>query len=83
MARSSVQLAQQYTNNGTVNASGGSLSRVDIASCPAIGKVGVIDPISHATPTSVASVPSLQAYFVVFLALAMAAMGCNRIRRGT
>ena len=81
MAGSSIQLAQQYTNNGTVNGVGGSLTRVDSASCPAIGKLGAIS-ISEAPPAeTVAAVPTLGSVSFGLLMLGVGLIGGLRAAR--
>lgn len=76
MAGSSIQLAEQYTNNGTVSAAGGSLTRVDSAACPAVGQLGPV-----AMSSSAHAVPMLGGVATGVLVLVMGLVGGLRIMR--
>ncbi|QIL79175.1 hypothetical protein G7047_04040 [Diaphorobacter sp. HDW4A] len=84
MAGSAIQLAQQYTNNGSVSAAGGSLTRVDSVTCPAVGQLGAI-PINGVGPVAtVAAVPTLGSFAFGLLMLSLGLIGGLRAaRRGS
>ena len=78
----SVQLAQNYSNQGSVVATGGSVTRVDSVACPAAGPLGAVDPSGKATAAVAAvPVPSLQPLALLLLSLLLAALGAWRVRR--
>ena len=77
----SVELAQAYKNQGTVTATGGSITRVGSASCPAKGALGAVDPAGSIATGSVAPVPSLQGGVLMALSLVLACLGGMRLRR--
>ncbi|QIL69050.1 hypothetical protein G7048_00770 [Diaphorobacter sp. HDW4B] len=77
----SVELAQDYVNQGSVTATGGGITRVNSASCPAKGALGAVNPAGAISTGTVAPVPLLQADVLIALSLVLACLGGMRLRR--
>lgn len=85
---STVQLAQQWDNQGSVSAAGALVSRVNSATCPAVGPVGALNPTTGqpqgGTPGvggSVTAVPALGIGPLLGLAAALGGLGWRNRRR--
>ena len=75
MAGSSIQLAQQYNNNGTVSAAGGSLVRAGTPSCPAVGQLGAIAPNAIPVAGSAVPVPTIGSISLTLLVFSIGLIG--------
>lgn len=80
ISAASLQLAQDYANQGVVKSVGGSITRVDSPACPAKGTLGAVSPGASLTPVTVAPVPGLQGFALLLLSLAVAAWAGLRLR---
>lgn len=78
LSGASVSLAEQFSNQGKLVASAGSITRVDRGACPASGPLGLIElnPQPSITP-----VPSLDAISLGFLTVVLAFIGGFVTRR--
>ncbi|MDR2333986.1 MAG: hypothetical protein LBE61_10920 [Burkholderiaceae bacterium] len=76
----SLQLAQDYANQGTVNSAGGSITRVASVSCPAKGILGVVDPAGQVQPNGATPVPAVQGVALLVLSLLIVCLGGLRFR---
>ena len=78
----SVQLAQQFTNNGTVTEQGGTVTRVDSADCPAVGKLGAVAVAgTDVVPVTAAAVPTVHGLALWALVLLVGVVGSAFARR--
>lgn len=74
-----MELAQQFSNAGTVIGTAGALTRVDSAGCPASGKLG---PVAiNALPVRAAPVPVWNGIAIGLISLILAGAGSLRLRR--
>lgn len=81
LSGSTLQLAQDFHNAGTVLATSGSITRVDSTACPSKGALGLVEPNGPTQPASTVAVPSLQTSSVVLLTLLLAAAaGIRQLR---
>ena len=77
----SLQLAQNYTNQGTVLSTGGAITRVNSANCPAQGLLGTVAPGGQAPLRDAKPVPTLTSIELLALSLMIACMAGLRFRR--
>ena len=80
LAGGSLQLAQQWVNQGAFSAGGGQVVRAAGPACPAVGPLGPFDPLA---PANAVPVPASSPATLGLLAALLAAFGGWRARRRT
>lgn len=78
LSGATMALAEQFSNQGTVTAAAGTLTRANSSACPASGPLGRIDVNPQ---TSIKPVPSLNTVSLGLLAAALALIGGFFTRR--
>ena len=73
-----LQLSQQWVNQGSFSAGGGQVTRAAGPDCPAVGPLGPFNPLAPATPVAV---PTTSPAGLAVLACLLAALGWRSRRR--